>query len=72
MLTNETESVLKSQIERLKIDKIALIMCIIYCVIMWFVISFSKDYAWKKEAIKKGHAEYNQTTGIFQWKELKK
>ena len=27
--------------------------------------------SWQKDAIEKGFAEYNQTTGVWQWKENK-
>lgn len=31
----------------------------------------TKDEKWKKLTVEKGYAEYNQTTGIWQWKESK-
>lgn len=36
-----------------------------------FVVDPAEERRWHRELIKRGHAEYNQTTGAWQWKERK-
>lgn len=41
----------------------------------WFAILLTNimtNNDWKQELIEKGYAEYNQTTGVWQYKEIKK
>ena len=40
-------------------------------IVAWFAFVECSD-AWMKEIVKQGHAEYSQTTGQWQWKEVAK
>ena len=38
--------------------------------VMCALLHYGEKEAWHDEAIKRGFAEYNQTTGAWQWKQL--
>lgn len=38
--------------------------------LIWFIINRTILENWETAAIRKGHAEYNQATGEWQWKEI--
>lgn len=47
-----------------------IVVCVLFGVIfLAVVISDIVNTTWRHELIKRGHAEYSQTTGKWQWKE---
>ena len=50
---------------------ITLLLIVVLLILGMAIGNMFTDVAWEKEAIKKGYAEYNQTTGAWQWKEIK-
>lgn len=48
---------------------VALGMAVIFFIVGGFGAKLVEENFWKEECIKRGHAEYNQRTGEWQWKE---
>jgi len=58
----------------MKIDEVLVGFVVVFLLgtsfICFILISISDRKVFKQEAVDKGHAEYHQTTGEWQWKEI--
>lgn len=44
----------------------------VFCgLVLGVLIAIGVHDSWRTDSVKRGHAEYSQTTGKWQWKEVK-